>query len=347
MGNNAVSDNETKSTIGVLLINLGTPDDTKVSSIRRYLREFLLDPRVIDLPAFFRYLLVYGAILPFRPFKTANAYKKIWQVNGSPLRIHTEEVATKTEKLLGSKYQVKAAMRYGNPSIDKALKEVRHCEKIIVLPLFPQYSSAATGSAIAKTFSVLSQQWNLPAVQVIDQFYARKEFILPLAKTIKPYISNPETFLLFSYHGLPERHLDKSNCTSPCQRKEACLLVSKTNYFCYRAQCYLTSKLLAENLLLDSSRHTTAFQSRLGKTPWIKPYTDEVLPKLYKNGIKNLVVACPAFIADCLETIEEIGMQARDQWLSLGGDSFELVPCLNSCNDWVHGVSQIIQDASK
>lgn len=341
-----MSDGVAKPTIGVLLINLGTPDNIKVSSIRRYLREFLLDPRVIDLPVFLRYLLVYGAILPFRPFKTAKAYKEIWQANGSPLRIHTHDLAAKTGELLGDNYQVKAAMRYGNPSIAKAVKELGHCKKIIVLPLFPQYSSAATGSAIAKTFIELSQQWNLPSVRVIDQFYAREEFIEPVAQLIKPYMSDPETFLLFSYHGLPERHLDKSSCKAPCQRIDVCPLVGENNYFCYRAQCYQTSKLLAEKLALDSDRHTTAFQSRLGKIPWIKPYTDEVLPELYSKGIKKLAVACPAFTADCLETLEEIGMQAKAQWLSLGGESFELIPCVNSHDNWAQGVAQLIKESS-
>jgi protoporphyrin/coproporphyrin ferrochelatase len=334
-----------KPNVGVLLINLGTPDDTEISSIRRYLREFLLDPRVIDLPAFFRYLLVYGAILPFRPFKTAKAYEKIWQANGSPLRTHTQDLSAKVGKCLGGNYRVKAAMRYGNPSIASALKELSDCKEIIVLPLFPQYSSAATGSAIAKTFIELSKQWNLPAVKVIDQFYSRQEFTSPLAELIKPYISDPETYLLFSYHGLPERHLDKSHCKSPCERRDACPLISNENYFCYRAQCYETSRLVAKKLLLNSDRHTSAFQSRLGKIPWIKPYTDEVFPRLYANGIKKLVVACPAFTADCLETLEEIGIQAKEQWLALGGKSFELVPCLNSHDSWVQGVANFVKQS--
>jgi len=333
--------------IGVLLVNLGTPDDTKVSSIRRYLREFLLDPRVIDLPFFFRYLLVYGAILPFRPFRTAKAYEKIWQKEGSPLRLHTQDLAEKTGGLLGADYHVEAAMRYGNPSIASALEKLSACKEIIILPLFPQYSSAATGSAIAKTLVELSKQWSLPGIRVIDQFYARKEFINPLADIIKPYISDPETFLLFSYHGLPERHLDKSNCKAPCTRIDACPLINQSNYFCYRAQCYKTSKLLAEKISLSNDRHTTAFQSRLGKIPWIKPYTDELLPELYAKGIRKLAVACPAFTADCLETLEEIGMQAKSQWIALGGQSFELIPCLNSDSKWVDGVASMIKEEKK
>jgi ferrochelatase len=337
--NNCVNE----STIGVLLINLGTPDDTKVSSIRRYLREFLLDPRVIDLPAFFRYLLVYGAILPFRPFKAAKAYQEIWQEEGSPLRLHTHALADKVGEILGGGYQVKAAMRYGNPSIASALKDLSACKEIIVLPLFPQYSSAATGSAIAKTLIELAKQWNLPSIRVIDQFYARQEFITPLANIIKRYRLDPEMFLLFSYHGLPERHLDKSACTAPCKRVEACPLVTKNNYFCYRAQCYETSRLLAEQLSLSNDKYTTAFQSRLGRIPWIKPYTDEILPELYAKGIRKLAVACPAFTADCLETLEEIGIRAKEQWLELGGESLTLIPCLNSDDQWAKGVATMIK----
>lgn len=332
--------------VGVLLINLGTPDNTKISSIRRYLREFLLDSRVIDLPAFFRYLLVYGAILPFRPFKTAKAYQKIWQKEGSPLRLHTLSLVKNVAATLGEGYHVETAMRYGYPAIADALKNLIRCEKIIVLPLFPQYSSAATGSAIAKTLTEIAKQWNIPQINVINQFYSHPAFINALATVIKPYISSPNTFLLLSYHGLPERHLDKSQCKAPCQRADACPSINQDNYFCYRAQCYQTSHLLAEKLALSSDQYTTAFQSRLGRIPWIKPYTDEVLPSLYKKGIRKLVVACPAFTADCLETLEEIGMQAKEQWLDLGGESFELISCLNDHPQWVDGIVSMIKEVA-
>ena len=330
--------------VGILLVNLGTPDDARVSSVRRYLREFLLDPRVIDLPAFFRYLLVYGVILPFRPFKAAKAYQKIWQKEGSPLRIHTLALAERLGEALGEGYRVKAAMRYGHPSIVDGLKELADCKEIIVLPLFPQYSSAATGSAIAKTLLELSKQWNIPKINVIDQFYARPEFINPLATMIKPYILDSDVFLLLSYHGLPERHIDKSQCKAPCERKNECPLMDNNNYFCYRAQCYQTSRLLAEKLELPADRYTTAFQSRLGRIPWIKPYADQVLPDLYARGIRKLAVACPAFTADCLETLEEIGMQVKKQWVMLGGESFQLIPCLNEDPLWVQGVVTMIQE---
>lgn len=337
---------------GVLLINLGTPDDTSLSSIRRYLREFLLDPRVIDLPTIPRYLLVNGLIVPFRSPKTAKAYQKIWQENGSPLRIHSQALADKARSLLGDNHQVELAMRYGNPSIQNAVTKLNHCQKIIILPLFPQYSSAATGSAIEKAMSELGKQWNIPSINIIDQFYAHPDFIRALASSIKPYIdsaadanSNTKTdkFLLLSYHGLPERHIDKSNCKASCSRIKPCPAMSTQNHFCYRAQCFATSKLLANQLGLNSDQYKTTFQSRLGKLPWIQPYTDDVLPKLIQRDIKKLVVACPAFTADCLETLEEIGMEAKKQWLELGGESFELVPCLNSADQWVSCVANFIK----
>ena len=286
--------------IGVVLLNLGTPDDLKIGSIRRYLREFLLDPRVIDLNPFARYLLVYMAILPFRPQKTLKAYKEIWQAKGSPLRIHMEELTQALSHSLGEAYQVVMGMRYGNPSIRAALKSLNNCEKIIILPLFPQYSSAATGSAIEEAMREISSNWNIPKVKIINEFYSHKHFVEPYADIIKPYLEGRDSFLLLSYHGLPERHLDKSICSAPCDRKTHCPAIGEANYFCYRAQCYQSSALLSGRLGLSSDRFMTAFQSRLGRTPWIKPYTDEVLHALRKKGVVNLVVACPQQHSQCV-----------------------------------------------
>lgn len=327
---------------GVVLINLGTPDDTKLSSIRRYLREFLLDPRVIDLNGFLRRVLVYGAILPFRPFKTSKAYRKVWEPSGSPLRLHTGALVDSVQKSLGSDYKVVMAMRYGNPSIASILNSLTDCSQLIVLPLFPQYSSAATGSAMAKFMLEAAKLWNIPKISVIDKFYNDLNFINPYVELIRPYLSDDKTFLLFSYHGLPERHLEKSRCCAPCDRKGVCPAISSNNYFCYRSQCYRTSELLAQGLSLSSDRYMTSFQSRLGRIPWIKPYTDEVFPRLRSKGVSHLAIACPAFVSDCLETLEEIGMQGRDQWKSLGGKSFALIPCLNDNPQWVQGLTNLI-----
>ena len=329
--------------IGVLLINLGTPDDTSVKSVRRYLKEFLLDPRVIDLAATLRYMLVYGTILPFRPKKSAKAYEKIWTKKGSPLRTHSEDLARCIQKELGEPYQVVLAMRYGNPSIPIAIEQLKGVDKIIILPLFPQYASASTGSAIEKALSIISKQWNIPDITVISQFYESPYFIDSMSLKIQPHLKDKDAFLLMSYHGLPERHLDKSHCQSKCDKREACPAISTQNQFCYRAQCYTTSLGIAEKLNLEKTQFQTSFQSRLGRTPWIQPYTDEILSKLKERGIKKLVLACPAFVADCLETIEEVGMALRDNWLALGGDSFTLVPCLNSDMEWVEGLSAMIR----
>ncbi|MCD6055067.1 MAG: hemH [Gammaproteobacteria bacterium] len=332
------------SQTGVLLINLGTPDDPALSSVRRYLREFLLDPRVIDLPVLIRYLLVYGIILPFRTPKTLHAYQTIWTEKGSPLRIHTENLTKALSQVLGNSYKVVYGMRYGNPSIDSAIPQLQSCKHVIVLPLFPQYSSAATGSALTVVFQEYAKQWNIPRLTIIDSFYQEEGFIKAYAELIKPYLDLPASpFLLLSYHGLPERHLHKSRCESLCHAAASCPAISDHNQFCYRAQCYATSKKIASQLSLSEDRYLTSFQSRLGRTPWIKPYTDEQLITLRKQGINNLVIACPAFVADCLETLEEIGLRARAQWQALGGNSFNLIPCLNAQPLWVKAIANIIQ----
>jgi protoporphyrin/coproporphyrin ferrochelatase len=336
--------NKIANQTGVLLINLGTPDDPSVSSVRRYLREFLSDPRVIDLPVLLRYLLVYGIILPFRTPKTAKAYQAIWTERGSPLRIHTENLTEALSEESGETYRVVYAMRYGKPSIASVIHQLQSCEHIIVLPLFPQYSSAATGSAIAAVLQEYATQWNIPRLTIIDSFYQEEGFIKAHAELIKPYLDLPSPpFLLLSYHGLPQRHLHKSRCESLCHQAQTCPEIDDRNHFCYRAQCYATSKQIASFLSLSEGSYLTSFQSRLGRTPWIKPYTDTQLATLRKQGIDNLVIACPSFVADCLETLEEIGLRAKAQWQALGGNSFNLIPCLNTHPLWVKTLARIIQ----
>lgn len=327
---------------GVLLLNLGTPDDTKVSSVRRYLREFLTDPRVIDLPFFARYVLVFCAILPFRPFKTAKAYQKIWK-DDSPLRIITSKTQELLSKKLGDHYQVEYAMRYGAPSIASVIQKFQHCDHLTVLPLFPQYSSAATGSAIEKTLIEVAKLWNIPNIHVISQFYNDADFIHASSQHIKPHIQDDETFLLFSYHGLPERHIQKSGCISMCKNSTQCPAISKKNTWCYRAQCYATTRLISEKLGLKPSSFMTSFQSRLGKTPWIQPYTDHVLKELREKGVKNLIVVSPSFVADCLETLEELAIELKKEWMALGGTSCSVLPCLNTNELWIETLSYIIK----
>ncbi len=324
---------------GFLLINLGTPEKPDTHAVRRYLIEFLSDKRVIDLPAPLRYALVYGLIAPFRPKQSAQAYQAIWTEQGSPLLFHSQNLLAKLKQRFDPQYyQVALGMRYGKPSIQKALDELKDCEKITILPLYPQYSSAATGSSIEKCFDVLSSQSILPSLSIIRDFYQHPAFIKAQAELIRPYLAEAD-HVLFSYHGLPERHLTKTGCQPICSN--ACKPASTAKKTCYRAQCYETTDLLAQTLDLKPHQYSLAFQSRLGKTPWIKPYLDEILPKLVQKDIKRLVVACPSFVADCLETLEEIGIRAKEQWIEAGGSDLKLVPCLNDNDNWVKGVCEI------
>ncbi|MEO8400533.1 MAG: ferrochelatase [Gammaproteobacteria bacterium] len=328
---------------GVLLINLGTPDNCDPKSVYRYLKEFLNDPRVIDLPAIIRWPLINGLIIPRRYKNSANAYQQIWTKEGSPLLINSLQLKEKLSAELGTDYQVELGMRYGNPSIPSALLKMKSCDKILILPLFPQYSSAATGSAIEETLEWFSTQWNIPTLEIKSDFYNHPAFIQAYADVILQHTRDTKIDLfLFSYHGLPKRHVIKSGCHISCDHINACPLVSESNRFCYRAQCYETSALLAKALDLSDKQYHVSFQSRLGRTPWIKPYTDALLPELIKQGIKNIAIACPSFVADCLETLEEINIRARKQWQTLGGEKFTFVPCLNTKFSWIKGLSQIV-----
>ncbi|OGV32345.1 MAG: ferrochelatase [Legionellales bacterium RIFCSPHIGHO2_12_FULL_35_11] len=313
---------------GLLLINLGTPEKYDLKSVRKYLKEFLSDKRVIDVPSIIRYLLLYGAILPFRAPKVAKSYKKIWTNNGSPLRSNSEQLLIEVRNKIDKSYKVAFGMRYGTPSIKDALKYLERCDEIIILPLYPQYSSAATGSSIEYTLKIIQQQEIIPSLKIIRDFFNNEDYINSEAALIKPYVENHD-YIIFSYHGIPERQIIKSGCKFICH--EACPSKNNTknSTSCYRAQCFKTTELIAKSLNLQKANYTTSFQSRLGKNKWIEPYTDEVLTKLANQGVENLAIVCPSFIADCLETIEEIGMQASLVWRNLTGQKLTLIPCLN------------------
>ncbi|KTD32647.1 ferrochelatase [Legionella moravica] len=325
---------------GLLLINLGTPNSTEVSAVKTYLSEFLTDKRVIDLPVLLRYVLVYLIILPFRAKKSAHAYQAIWTEQGSPLLIHNQQIANQLQLKLGADFKVVLGMRYGSPSILNALNQLKECESITILPLYPQYSSAATGSSIEEVMRLLAKQEVIPSITIIRDFFQHPSYINAQAKVISHHIDEDD-FLLFSYHGIPERQVQKSGCKTVCQ--EACPTVSSSNQGCYKAQCHETSRLLASALNLTKNQYTTSFQSRLGKTPWIKPYTDELLSELVAKGIKNLAVVCPSFVTDCLETLEEMGIRTREQWLKLGGKKFTLIPCMNDDPDWISAIIELIK----
>lgn len=334
--------------IGVLLVNLGTPDSTEVPDVRRYLREFLSDPRVVDINPLGRWLLLNLIILPLRPAKSAEAYRTIWTERGSPLLVYGEDLRDGLQARMGSRYRVELAMRYGNPSIAAALERLgdQDLQRIVVVPLFPQYSSAAFGSAVERVYEIASQMWNIPALTVMGAFYEDPAFLDAFVAVARPVLDEMKAdHLLLSYHGVPERQVQKSDRTDEhCLVKpDCCDSIGPVNRYCYRAHCYATSRGLAQRLGLGPDRYSVSFQSRLGNTPWIQPYTDELLPELYEKGVRRLAVMCPAFVADCLETIEEIGIRAREDWEALGGEALELIPSLNAHPAWVEALAHMVE----
>ncbi|MFI4918682.1 MAG: ferrochelatase [Legionellales bacterium] len=326
---------------GLLLINLGTPKNPTSADVRRYLREFLTDKRVIDLPAPLRYLLVYCFILPFRPQKSARAYQAIWTQEGSPLLYHSQRLVAQLKKQVKSPDKIALGMRYSKPSIQDALNSLKDCDRISILPLYPQYSSAATGSSIEEALSILASQDVIPSISVTHSFYQHPAYVKAQAQTINNHLNNSE-HLLFSYHGVPNRQTVKSGCKQTCVGN--CMDYVDINSKCYRAQCFQTSLLLAAELKLAPDKYTTAFQSRLGKATWIKPYTVDVLADLAAKGIKKIAVVCPSFVSDCLETLEEIGIRAKLQWQALGGEQFTLIPSMNDDVLWLEAILEIINN---
>ena len=332
---------------GVLLVNLGTPDKPTIPSIRKYLKEFLMDKYVIQVPWIIRVILVYGFILPFRPAKTLKAYQAIWTNQGSPLLTLSQDLIVQLEEKLGESYQVELAMRYGSPSIENALNKLQKtCNKIMIIPQFPQYAESTTRSLYQVIFKYFLKQSAIPELLMIRDFYDMPVFIQAQANQLKLAIAKqnfkPE-YYLFSFHGLPENHVKKIDKV-PCDLSKSFPAININNLYCYRAQCYETAHLLAKELNLSELQYQVSFQSRLGRTPWIKPYTDHVLPALREQGIKNLVVACPAFTIDCLETLEEINIRGKEQWQELGGEGFLVSPCVNSDVNWVQGLSDLIRN---
>jgi ferrochelatase len=332
---------------GVLLVNLGTPDAPKTKEVRRYLREFLSDPRVLDISAPARWLLLEGVILRLRPRRSAAAYAQVWTQAGSPLLVHGRALRDGVAAKLGPEQPVELAMRYGNPSIATALERLRAADvsKIVVLPLFPQYASSSGGSAGARVMELAGELWNVPPIELLAEFPDHPGFVAAFADVARASLAGFHAdHVLFSYHGLPERHVRKSDPTGVhCLATEHCCdAVVPANRRCYRAQCHATTRALAAALDLAPGSFSVSFQSRLGRTPWIRPYTDLVLPELAARGVKRLAVLCPSFVADCLETVEEIGIRARDQWRGLGGEELRLVPSLNAHPRWVEAVVDML-----
>ncbi|HET9622423.1 MAG TPA: ferrochelatase [Kofleriaceae bacterium] len=327
---------------GLLLINLGTPDEPTPSAVRRYLREFLGDPRVLDIGAVGRAILLNVFILPFRPAKSAHAYATIWDKDrGSPLLYHSKDLAAAVADKLGDAWHVELAMRYGEPSISRALDafDKREVERIVVLPLYPQYASSSTGTSQERVMELAGKRWNVPALDFVPAFYNDAGFITAFERVARPVLDDfKPDHVLFSFHGLPVRQVVKTDATGSICFKSGTCCDKVTNPNCYRAQSFATARAIAGQLGMASDQYTICFQSRLGRTPWIEPYTDVVLDQMGAAGKKRLAVLCPAFVADCLETVEEIGMRARAQFKAAGGEDLVLVPSLNATPAWVDAV---------
>ena len=337
----------TASTVGVVLMNVGTPDAPKTPEVRRYLGEFLMDPKVIDIPTWKRWLLVHGIILRFRPKKSAEAYAKVWTPDGSPLLVYSQRAAAGVQELLGPGFLVRVGMRYGNPSIADVVQELRDrgVKRIVGVPLYPQYAEAATGTSMVR-LSEMARRAGVDDLRIGAPFFDDPEFIASFAEVAKPVLERfKPDMVLFSYHGLPERQVRASDPTGKhcLASPDCCAQRVAANAKCYRSHCHHTTVALTSALGLTPDRAMMSFQSRLGRDPWVKPYTDLVLPELAARGVKRLAVMCPAFVADCLETLEEVGMRGREQWLSLGGEDLVLVPSLNDHPRWLKALEAMVR----
>lgn len=332
---------------GVLLVNLGTPDSPSVSDVRRYLNEFLMDGRVIDVNPIWRTMLVKGIIVPFRSPKSAKLYKEIWSdTTGSPLLHYSKLQAEGLSNRLGDEYHVELAMRYQNPSIESALNKLRDAQvgSIQVIPLFPHYASASTGSVIDKVMAIVKDWQTIPDISFVNSFHNDELMIETFAENALKH--NPETYdhILFSFHGLPQRQLIKSDHSAKhCLKTDnCCSTLTVNNQFCYSAQCYDTARLIAAKLNWPKDRYTVCFQSRLGKDPWVQPYTSAVISDLAKKGVKRLLVFCPAFVADCLETVYEVTVEYGDEFKALGGEHIQLVESLNDHPKWIESLQRMV-----
>ncbi|MEM7105150.1 MAG: ferrochelatase [Bacteroidota bacterium] len=331
---------------GVLLINLGTPDAPDKKSVYRYLKQFLLDPRVIDEPWLKRNLLVRGIIVPFRAKPSSDLYKQLWTEEGSPLKVFGYKLRDEVQNMLGEHYVVELGMRYQNPSIESAIDKVieQKVSRLLILPLFPQYASATTGSVHEEVMRILSKRWEIPEVKMINSFYDFPEMIDAFVERGKQYEIDSYDHILFSYHGLPERQLIKADTSNHCLQDESCCQnISEKNQFCYSAQCYATTAAITKKLNLSPDQYTVCFQSRLGKTPWIQPYTSDVLEALAEKGAKKILVFCPAFICDCIETTIEISEEYQEEFEEMGGEKVQLVEGLNDHPLWINAVTTLVK----
>ena len=330
---------------GILLVNLGSPESPEPKDVKKYLGEFLMDERVIDIPYIARAALVKGIILKTRPKASAAAYKKIWWEEGSPLIVLSERLRNKIQKEV--EYTVALAMRYGSMTIKKGLQELvdKGVEEVLLFPLYPQFAMATT-----ETITVLAEELRqefFPSLKIesVPAFYNKADYIEVLSNSIKKHLEGKKyDHVLFSYHGVPERHIKKSDVTqSHCKiDKSCCVTPSKAHEYCYKHQCLEVTRLVGERLQFKEGAFSTSFQSRLGFDPWLQPYTDRTIERLGKNGVENMAIITPAFVSDCLETLEEIAMEGQEIFHEMGGKDFTTVPCLNDDDEFVALLSKWI-----
>ena len=334
---------------GVLLVNLGSPESPEPKDVKKYLGEFLMDERVIDVPLWARTLLVKGIILNTRPKASAKAYKKIWWEDGSPLIVLSEQLQEKVQEQ--TVLPIALAMRYGSMTIKKGLQELvdKGVDEVFLIPLYPQFAMATTETILVLAEEVKQAHFPNLKIESLPAFYNDPEYIDVLANSIKKDLKDKEyEHLLFSYHGVPERHIRKSDVTkSHCKIDGSCCKTpSKAHEFCYRHQCLEVTRLVGEKLNLKEDAFSTSFQSRLGFDPWLQPYTDRTIERLGKKGVKNMAIVTPAFVSDCLETLEEIAMEGEEIFHEVGGKNFTTVPCLNTDSGWVSLLSKWINEWS-
>ncbi len=333
---------------GVILMNLGSPDSTEVKDVRSYLNEFLMDGRVIDSPYPVRLMLVRGIITPFRAPKSAEAYRAVWGADGSPLVSITYKQKEALQQLTADPIEV--AMRYGNPTMKKAyddlLAQNPGITEVVLLPLYPHYAMSSYETAVEHAKAV-HKKYKYPfSIKFVPAFYNHPAFINALADSIRPYM-DADTHYLFSYHSIPERHILKSDTTkSHClQSPDCCTVASPAHAQCYRHQCYVTTQLVTQQLNIPKNQHSVSFQSKLGRSEWLKPATTKRMDELPREGIKKLAVICPSFVSDCLETLEEIALREKENFMKSGGESFTFIPCMDTRPMWINAMATLINEA--
>jgi ferrochelatase len=333
---------------GILLINLGSPDSTAVSDVRKYLREFLMDERVLDVPWLIRWCIVHLAILPSRPKQSAEAYREVWLPEGSPLVVTSRHVREELQRRVGPEIVVELAMRYQSPSIKSAIASLRDqgVGEALVFPLFPHYAMSSFETAVVRAQEVGARI--APGMKLLIQkpYYNDPDYIGALVSSAQPYLREEYDHLLFSFHGLPERHLRKSDptCSHCLIKPDCCNLPGPAHATCYRAQCYATVRAFVEQAGIPENKYSVAFQSRLGRDPWLKPYTDFELTRLAGEGIRKMLVICPAFVSDCLETLEEIAMRGKETFVEAGGEDLKLIPCMNEHPRWIEALEKMTRN---